>query len=125
MVERRPLLTATTHAVLGLGLLVVAFPLYVTLVASTHDAATLLGRIPLWFGDHLAENYGRVLAAGGRGAGSAPVGRMLLNSFIMSAMVAGGKIAISILSAYAIVYFRFPLRMACFWTIFLTLMLPV
>src|SRR6185503_9325714 len=105
-------------------LALVAFPLWVALVASTHEAPTLLNRVPLWFGGHLVENYGRVLAAGGRGAGSAPVGRMLLNSFIMSALVVIGKIAISILSAYAIVYFRFPLRMACFWTIFLTLMLP-
>src|SRR5262245_30387703 len=125
MVERRPLWTFATHAVLGLGLLVVAFPLYITLVASTHTAQELLGHIPLWFGHSLIENYVRALTAGGRGAGSAPVLRMLLNSLVMAAAVAVGKIAISILSAYAIVYFRFPFRMACFWTIFLTLMLPV
>jgi sn-glycerol 3-phosphate transport system permease protein len=125
MVERRPLWTFTTHAVLGAGLLVVGFPLYVTLVASTHTAQELLGHFPLWFGSHVIENYARVLSAGGRGAGSAPVLRMLVNSLVMGTAVAAGKIAISILSAYAIVYFRFPFRMACFWTIFLTLMLPV
>ena len=125
MVERRSGLTFATHGVLGLGLLVVAFPLYVTLVASTHTAQELLGRIPLWFGDRFLENYARVLSAGGRGAGSVPVLGMLVNSLIMALAIAIGKIAISILSAYAIVYFRFPLRMACFWTIFLTLMLPV
>jgi len=125
MVERRPLWTFATHAVLGGGLLLVGFPLYVTLVASTHTAQELLGHFPLWFGSHVIENYARVLSAGGRGAGSAPVLRMLLNSLVMAAAVAVGKIAISILSAYAIVYFRFPFRMACFWTIFLTLMLPV
>lgn len=125
MVERRPLWTFTTHAVLGLGLLVVAFPLYVTLVASTHTAEELLTRVPLWLGDRLVENYSRALTAGGRGAGSAPVLQMLTNSLVMAVSIAVGKIAISILSAYAIVYFRFPLRMTCFWTIFLTLMLPV
>ena len=125
MVERRPLWTFTTHAVLGGGLLIVGFPLYVTLVASTHTAQELLGHFPLWFGSHALENYTRVLSAGGRGAGSAPVLRMLMNSLVMAMAVAVGKIAISILSAYAIVYFRFPFRMACFWTIFLTLMLPV
>jgi sn-glycerol 3-phosphate transport system permease protein len=125
MVERRPLWTFTTHAVLGAGLLMVGFPLYVTLVASTHTAQDLLGHFPLWFGSHVLENYARVLSAGGRGAGSAPVLRMLVNSLVMAVAVAVGKIAISILSAYAIVYFRFPFRMACFWTIFLTLMLPV
>jgi sn-glycerol 3-phosphate transport system permease protein len=125
MVERRPLWTFTTHAVLGAGLLVVSFPLYVTLVASTHTAQELLGHFPLWPGNHALENYARVLSAGGRGAGSAPVLRMLVNSLVMATAVAVGKIAISILSAYAIVYFRFPFRMACFWTIFLTLMLPV
>jgi len=125
MVERRRLGMLTAHAVLGAGLLAVGFPLYVTLVASTHTAQELLGHFPLWFGGHMIENYARVLSAGGRGAGSAPVLRMLVNSLVMAGAVAVGKIAISILSAYAIVYFRFPFRMACFWTIFLTLMLPV
>ena len=125
MVERRPAWTFVTHAVLGLGVLTVAFPLYVTLVASTHTAPTLLGRIPLWFGGHFWENYRTVLGVGMQAAGGAPVGTMLWNSLVMALAIALGKIAISILSAYAIVYFRFPLRMTCFWTIFLTLMLPV
>ena len=125
MVERQPGWTVATHVVLGLGLLTVAFPLYVTLVASTHTAQELLGHVPLWFGSHLVDNYVRALTAGGRGAGSAPVLRMLVNSLVMALTIAIGKIAISIISAYAIVYFRFPFRMACFWTIFLTLMLPV
>jgi len=125
MVERTPGWTFATHAVLALGLLTVAFPLYVTLVASTHTAQALLGHVPLWFGDRFVENYMQALTAGGRGAGSAPVVRMLWNSLVTALAVAVGKIAISIVSAYAIVYFRFPFRMACFWTIFLTLMLPV
>jgi sn-glycerol 3-phosphate transport system permease protein len=125
VVERRPGWTALAHLVLGLGVLVVAFPLYLTLVASTHTAQDLFGRVPLWFGDQLLDNYDRVLRAGARARGGTPLGRMLWNSLVMSAAIAAGKIAISILSAYAIVYFRFPWRMACFWTIFVTLMLPV
>jgi sn-glycerol 3-phosphate transport system permease protein len=60
-----------------------------------------------------------------RAAGPTPVGVMIWNSLVMAVTIAVGKIVISILSAYAIVYFRFPLRMVCFWMIFLTLMLPV
>jgi sn-glycerol 3-phosphate transport system permease protein len=50
---------------------------------------------------------------------------MLFNSFVMASVIAIGKIAISIISAFAVVYFRFPFRMAAFWFIFITLMLPV
>ncbi len=125
MVEHRPAWTVVTHAVLILGIVVVAFPVYVTLVASTHTAEDLVGKVPLWFGDRFLENYGTVLGSGMRSAGPTPVGIMLWNSLVMAVSVAVGKIEISILSAYAIVYFRFPLRMVCFWLIFLTLMLPV
>jgi len=125
MVERRPAWTFVTHVVLVFGVLTVAFPLYVTLVASTHTAQALLGGVPLWFGGRAWENYRTVLGAGMKEAGGAPVGTMMLNSLVMALAIAFGKIAISIVSAYAIVYFRFPLRMACFWTIFVTLMLPV
>jgi sn-glycerol 3-phosphate transport system permease protein len=125
VVERRPAWTFVTHAVLIVGILVVAFPVYVTLVASTHTSEDLVGKVPLWFGDRLVENYRTVLGSGMRAAGPTPVGVMLWNSLVMAVTIAVGKIAISILSAYAIVYFRFPLRMVCFWLIFLTLMLPV
>ena len=84
-----------------------------------------MGKVPLWFGDRFLENYRTVLSTGMRAAGPTPVGVMMWNSLVMAVGIAVGKIAISILSAYAIVYFRFPLRMACFWMIFLTLMLPV
>jgi sn-glycerol 3-phosphate transport system permease protein len=125
MVERRPGWTLLKHAVLLFGVFLVAFPVYVTLVASTHTAQDLVGRIPLWFGDRFVENYRTVLSAGMRSAGSTPVGVMMFNSLVMALIIAIGKIAISIVSAYAIVYFRFPLRMTFFWMIFLTLMLPV
>lgn len=126
MVERRPLLTIFSHLVLVLGVAVVALPIWLTFVASTHPAQAILrAPIPIWPGDRLIENYANVLGQGVAGASSGPVGRMLLNSLIMALGIAAGKIAISILSAFAIVYFRFPLRMFAFWTIFVTLMLPV
>ncbi|MGH7331328.1 MAG: sn-glycerol-3-phosphate ABC transporter permease UgpE [Candidatus Rokuibacteriota bacterium] len=125
MVERRPAWIVARHVVLVLGVLVVAFPIYVTLVASTHTAQELLGRVPFWFGDRVWQNYSRVLSAGPRASIGTPVATMLWNSLVMAVVIAIGKIAISIISAYAIVYFRFPLRMAFFWIIFLTLMLPV
>jgi sn-glycerol 3-phosphate transport system permease protein len=78
-----------------------------------------------WFGSEMLENYGTVLQKGKVSASGIPVGMMMWNSLIMALGIVVGKITISILSAFAIVYFRFPLRNLCFWTIFLTLMLPV
>ena len=124
MVERHPFLTALAHLVLILGILIVALPIWITFVASTHPVENILrAPIPIWPGDRLLENYRQVLFEGSVAAG--PVGRMMFNSLVMALGIALGKIAISILSAFAIVYFRFPLRMLCFWTIFITLMLPV
>ena len=126
MVEKRPLLTALSHAVLILGVLVIAFPVYVTFVASTHSLERILEvPMPLVPGDQLIENYRQALSAGSTKGSQAAVGTMLVNSTVMALGIALGKIAISIISAFAIVYFRFPLRMAFFWMIFITLMLPV
>ena len=125
MVENRPGLTLLTHMVLIAGILVVAFPLYVTFVASTRTLDDILSvPMPLTPGDQLWENYSQVLAAGTKGVG-APVGRMMLNSLVMALAIALGKIAISIIASFAIVFFRFPLRNFFFWMIFVTLMLPV
>jgi sn-glycerol 3-phosphate transport system permease protein len=126
VIERRPLLDAVTHVVLVLGVLVVAFPLYVTFVASTHTQQEVLQvPMPMLPGDQFVANYTQVLAAGSTAGSSAPVGRMMLNSLVMALVIAIGKIAISILSSFAIVYFRFRLRTFFFWMIFVTLMLPV
>lgn len=124
MVEHRPLLTALTHAVLILGAIVIAFPIYVTFTASTHSLEAVTGSFPVVPGGHLADNYLRALTVGPRDVG-ASVGTMMVNSLIMALGIAGGKILISLLAAFAIVYFRFPLRMTFFWMIFITLMLPV
>jgi len=126
MVENRPLLNFLAHAVLILGALVIAFPLYVAFVASTLPyediVAVPMSLIP---GDRLLENYGQVLLHGSTKGSGAAVGRMLLNSTVMALVIPLGKITISIISAFAIVYFRFPLRNFFFWMIFVTLMLPV
>jgi sn-glycerol 3-phosphate transport system permease protein len=127
MVERRPLLSALSHLVLILGVLVVAFPLYLTFVASTQTAQAIVQTpMPLLPGTHLLENYTAAWNGTGGGSGSkAPVGKMMMVSLISALIIAFGKIAISLLSAFAIVYFRFPFRMFFFWAIFITLMLPV
>jgi sn-glycerol 3-phosphate transport system permease protein len=126
MVENRPLLTFVSHAILIAGILVIAFPLYVTFVASTRSLEDILSvPMPLLPGDRLWENYAQALAAGTTKGVSAPVGRMMLNSLVMALAISLGKIAISIIASFAIVYFRFPLRNFFFWMIFVTLMLPV
>ncbi|HYX63973.1 MAG TPA: sn-glycerol-3-phosphate ABC transporter permease UgpE [Burkholderiales bacterium] len=126
MVERRPFLDVLRHAVLIGGVALVLFPIYVAFVASTQTMEEVM-TVPMRLlpGSHGLQNYAAVMAHGSERGSSAPVGRMMLNSFVMAMVIACGKIAISIISAFAIVYFRFPLRRTMFWMIFLTLMLPV
>jgi sn-glycerol 3-phosphate transport system permease protein len=126
MVENRPLATLLSHAVLLLGVLVVAFPIYVAFTASTQTLQDVVqAPMPLLPGAHLLDNYGAALSAGTSQLSGTPVSTLLLNSLVLAVGVAVGKIVISLLSAFAVVYFRFPGRMLAFWTIFLTLMLPV
>ena len=126
MIENRPWLTVFAHAVLILGVGLIAFPVWVTFVASTHDAGTMLrSPIPLLPGSHMIDNYVVVLTEGFAQASRTPLWKVLFNSLVMALGVCIGKIAISIIAAYAIVYFRFPFRMTAFWLIFMTLMLPV
>ncbi|WP_320142126.1 sn-glycerol-3-phosphate ABC transporter permease UgpE [uncultured Cohaesibacter sp.] len=127
MVENRPFFDTLTHIVLILGIILIAFPIWITFVAATHDLARMSqAPIPIWPGTHFFENLklaleGKVVA----GVDILPVWKMMVNSLVMALMIAIGKIFISILSAYAIVYFDFPFRMGFFWMIFITLMLPV
>ncbi len=127
MVERRPWLDILAHVILLCGVAMVAFPLYITFVASTQTAQEVaqapMSLIP---GPHFVDNYMQALFGGSSGGSSgAPVGRMMYVSLIMALSISIGKIAISLLSAFAVVYFRFPGRMFFFWMIFVTLMLPV
>ncbi len=126
MVENRPLLSFFQHAILIFGVLLVIFPVYIAFVASTHEGRALTsGMLPLLPGSRMIENYNTILFGGMRQAGGVPVALMLFNSMVMALSIAVGKIAISLISAFAVVYFRFPFRMLAFWIIFITLMLPV
>ncbi|WP_089177471.1 sn-glycerol-3-phosphate ABC transporter permease UgpE [Bosea sp. AS-1] len=126
MVEDRRLGDAIAYVILTIGVLIVAFPVWLTFVASTWDAATVInGQMPLYPGPYFFENYNRILFVGTSSTTREPVIHMMLNSFIMAMAIALGKIFISVLSAYAVVYYRFPFRMTAFWIIFITLMLPV
>ncbi|QFU15264.1 sn-glycerol-3-phosphate ABC transporter permease UgpE [Microvirga thermotolerans] len=126
MVENRRYRNLLAYLVLTVGVVIVAFPVYLAILASTFDAATIInGNMPLVPGDQAAENYYRTIFVGASRTSREPVGLMMMNSFIMAIGIAVGKIVISILSAFAVVYFRFPLRMTAFWVIFITLMLPV
>jgi len=129
MVERRPVLDFVSHAVLILGVAVVAFPVFIAIVMSTQTADQIAGSNPLSLvpGGNIVESYRLALMGGKTHSGStiAAGWPMLWVSFVVAMVIALGKIAISIISAFAIVYFRFPFRSLVFWTIFITLMLPV
>jgi len=122
MVEKRGRARWLTHVVMILGVLLIFFPIWLAFVASTVTNADIIRPpMPLLPGDQFFENYRKALVSGI----NAPVWRMLVNSAVMAIGISVGKIVISLLSAFAIVYFRFPLRKTFFWMIFLTLMLPV
>ena len=126
MIENRPISTLVSHLVLVIGILVVALPIYYTFIASTHTSIEIV-RPPMSLlpGSALAENYGEAIGGGVERVVGVSLERLLFNSTVVALAIAIGKIAISFLSAFAIVFFRFPLKMLFFWMIFVTLMLPV
>ena len=125
--RRRLLGSVWTHGLLLLGVFVFAFPIWITVVGSTHDVGTIgRGDVPLLPGAEGPSNYAHAWAGTGSGRfTTTPASTMLLNSALMALAIAVGKIAISLLSAYAVAFFRFRGRMLAFWLIFITLMLPV
>ncbi|MGF6601969.1 sn-glycerol 3-phosphate transport system permease protein [Paraburkholderia sp. GAS448] len=125
MIENRRGFDLFCHAVLIVGVVLVVFPVYVAFCAATMDEHQVFS-VPLSLvpGTHLFANIATVWSHGSGNAAS-PFGRMLLNSLVMALVITIGKIAVSMLSAYAIVLFRFPFRNLSFWLIFITLMLPV
>jgi len=111
-----------THVLMITGVLVIFFPIWLAFVASTVTQPEIVSPpMPILPGDHFWENYKAALFSGV----NVPVTTMLINSLLMAIGIAIGKIIISLLSAFAIVYFRFPGRTFFFWLIFVTLMLPV
>ena len=126
MVENQRWLDIFAHVVLILGVATVAFPVYVAFVASTHQSTAFVsGTIPLIPSTNAVTSYTDILTGGVSSQMSVPISLMLFNSMVMALLIAVGKIVISIISAFAIVYFRFPFRVLGFWLIFITLMLPV
>lgn len=125
MIENRKSAKAFPHIVLWISILIIIFPLYFVFVASTRTNAEILAApMPIYPGTHLIENYTRALTEGAKNLGSSAF-TMMKNSFIMAMGISLGKIAVSLLAAFAIVFFNFPGRKFCFWAIFITLMLPV
>ena len=129
MVENRPVATVLSHLVMVLGVLIVAFPVYITFIASTQTAEEIVQNVPMSLlpGNNMLESYKLALFGGQTQYGSKipSVAPMMAVSLITALTIALGKIAISLLSAFAVVYFRFPGRTIVFWMIFVTLMLPV
>jgi sn-glycerol 3-phosphate transport system permease protein len=125
MIERSFIRRALPHFFLWLSLFVMVFPIWLVFSASTQTLADVLDApMPIVPGRHFLENYGRALLEGTKNLGATAL-TMVKNSAIMALGISVGKIVISLLATFAIVYFRFPLRGFCFWTIFITLMLPV
>ncbi|MCX7024446.1 MAG: sn-glycerol-3-phosphate ABC transporter permease UgpE [Spirochaetes bacterium] len=113
------------HLFLGLAMVVIIFPIWLVFVASTRTSAEILSApMPVVPGSHIIENYGRAFFEGAKNLGASAF-TMMKNSFIMAMGIAVGKIVVSLLAAFAIVFFDFRLRKFCFWAIFITLMLPV
>ncbi|MFM7302009.1 MAG: ABC transporter permease subunit, partial [Alphaproteobacteria bacterium] len=126
MAGSNPRADMLTHIILVLGVLLFALPIWIVLMGSTHDAGTIgRGDVPLLPGTEAAANYGAVWNQGNKQRAGVPVSTMMFNSAIMALLITFGKIAISIISAYAVAFFSFPGRMLFFWAIFITLMLPV
>ena len=119
MVERTPVFDAICQATLFLGLLIALVPFAIVIIAATHDIRTVnTVPMPLVPGHDL---YANLAEAWQR----ADLGRKLFNSVLFATAVACGKVILSAMAAFSIVYFRFPGRSALFWAIFVTLMLPL
>lgn len=119
MIERTPVLDAACHAVLVVAALLTCAPLYYAVVAGSLTAAEVqLVPLPNLPGGSFLDNAAQVWQRIG-------FGRLLANSVVVAVCIAAGKLLVSLLSAFAITYFRFRFRQAAFWLVFLSLMLPV
>lgn len=125
MVKRKSWRSVVVHAIMILGTALIALPIYMAVVASTHTASDVAASIPLWIGSEAGANYSKLLFGGVTAIGLPPVGPMMVNSLIMALGITLGKLSVSLIAAYAVVFFRFPFRRLFFWMIFITLMLPV
>ncbi len=116
----------STHAILLIGMVFMTLPVWVAFCTSTHAPETILrDGLQFWPGSNFAETYRQVLFVDGGVMKSVLGFDMLKNSLILGVGFAIGKVVISMLAAYAIVYFRFKLAVPLFWIIFMTLLLPL
>ncbi len=116
----------STHSIVILGALFMSLPVYIAFMSSTHAPETLFREgLQYWPGGHFLETYREVLFAAGGVMKKVTATRMLMNSVILGVGFSVGKVVISMLAAYAIVYFRFRLAVPLFWIIFMTLLLPL
>lgn len=129
MIERRPLATFLSHLIVMVGVLIVAFPVVLALVATTQTSEQIVQSFPMSMvpGDNIWSSFHQALFGGQTAKGNTlpAVAPMLWVSLVSAIVISVGKIVISLLSAFAIIYFRFPFRNLVFWMIFITLMLPV
>jgi sn-glycerol 3-phosphate transport system permease protein len=119
MNEHTPILDAVCHLILLVGAALVCLPIYFVFVTGSLSQPEIM-RVPMsWLpGNQFLTNMQTVLS-------NANFGRLLLNSFIMATGITVGKLAVSVIAAFAVTYFRFPFRMTAFWLIFMSLMLPI
>lgn len=114
-----------SHGFILLFLMVMILPLYLAIVAASHEGRVMQTALPFFPGQLLFQNIKTVLVDGLSITGGEPVTSMLFNSFIMAMTIALGKIFLALGSAFALVYFDFPFKKICFALIFSTMMLPV
>ena len=117
---------ASNHLILLIGVIFMSLPVWVAFSTSTHTAETILREgLQFWPGSNFIETYREVMFEEAGVMKSVLGITMLKNSLILGIGFAVGKVIISMLAAYAIVYFRFKLATPLFWIIFLTLLLPL
>lgn len=125
MTEHTPIQRFLPHFFIILSIVILLFPIWLVFIASTHTSAEILAApMPLKMGGHLFENYKNAIVQGNKNLGASAL-VMMKNSLVMALGIATGKIVVSLLAAFAIVFFHFRFRKFCFWAIFVTLMLPV
>ena len=118
--------TIFDHLILIFGALLMIFPVWAAFMSSTHEAAYIgQNGVQFGWGGNFFETYSEVLTDQTGFTKSITGLSMTMNSMILGLGFATGKIIVSMLAAYAIVYFRFPFASLCFWLIFATLLLPL
>lgn len=122
----KQLSNALSTLCLWIFIVLMFMPLYLALIAASHSGIDMMhAPLPVLPGNLLLTNIKTVLSEGLSVTGGASIAHLLMNSLIMAILIATGKVVLALLSAFAIVFFEFPLKKTCFALIFATMMLPV